>query len=115
MTVHRYVCEQRHGPSDLFALHRCGVPACINPNHLRWGGPKENSDDSKAHGTLAVGERCGPARLKETQVREIKQRLKERLVRGDLIALARKFNVNKATILDIKQNRTWRHVTSEGE
>jgi hypothetical protein len=36
-------------------------------------------------------------------------------VRGDLIALARKFNVNKATILDIKQNRTWRHVTSEGE
>lgn len=115
VTTHRYVCEQRHGPSSLFALHRCGVPACINPNHIRWGTPKENTQDCKDHGTLAVGERSGPARLKETQVRAIKQRLKQPLVRGDLMALAREYDVDKATILDIKQNRTWRHVILEGE
>jgi len=115
VTTHRYVCEQRHGPSQLYALHRCGVPACINPNHIRWGTAKENTQDSKEHGTLAVGERSGAARLKEAQVREIKRRLTQPLARGDLAALARKYDVNKATILDIKQSRTWRHVILKDE
>ncbi len=115
VTTHRYVCEQKHGPSNLFAIHKCGVPSCINPRHLRWGTPKENAEDARAHGTLAIGERAGHARLKECQVREIKKRLKQPMVRGDLAAIARKYNVDKATILDIKQNRSWRHVILEGE
>lgn len=115
VTTHRYVCEQKHGPSDLHALHRCGVPACINPNHLRWGTPQENTDDCKAHGTMAKGERAGHARLTEIQVREIRLRLTQPMKRGDVKALARKYSVNKATILDISKSRTWRHVTLEGE
>lgn len=31
---------------SLHALHSCDNPPCINPDHLRWGNPKENHQDS---------------------------------------------------------------------
>lgn len=115
VTTHRYVCEQRHGPSDLYALHKCGVAACLNPKHIRWGTPQENTDDCRAHGTLAKGERGGTARLTEAQVREIKLRFMAPMKRGDVMATARHYGVDKATIRDIANNRTWRHVTLAAE
>jgi len=43
--VHRIVCELAHGPSDLYALHRCDTRECCNPAHLRWGTASENTRD----------------------------------------------------------------------
>jgi len=35
----------------LSILHRCGRPACVNPNHLYEGNARDNALDSVAHGT----------------------------------------------------------------
>jgi hypothetical protein len=43
--VHRHVCEQAHGPSEMLALHSCDNPPCINPRHLRWGTQSDNMRD----------------------------------------------------------------------
>lgn len=109
-TVHRYVCEQVHGPSTLFALHRCGNASCINPRHIRWGTPMENAIDRANHGMDRRGDECSQAVLSTDDVRKIKQRLAQPLKRGDKIAIAREYGVSKSTILDIDAGRAWRHV-----
>lgn len=36
----------------LFALHSCDAPPCVNPTHLRWGTPKENTHDAVSRGRM---------------------------------------------------------------
>jgi hypothetical protein len=40
-------------PEAPCALHRCDNPRCVNPDHLRWGTLKENSQDMSAKGRAA--------------------------------------------------------------
>lgn len=46
-----FVCD----PGDLFVLHRCDVPACVNPEHLFTGTQQENIDDCRAKGRFRPG------------------------------------------------------------
>ena len=34
-------------PKGRWMLHSCDNPKCINPDHLRWGTPKENAKESE--------------------------------------------------------------------
>lgn len=38
---------------QIFALHSCDNPPCVNPDHLWWGTPKENSIDASKKKRLA--------------------------------------------------------------
>lgn len=67
--AHRFVCEQTHGVAeDMMATHKCGVSACINPRHLRWGTAKSNTEDAIRHGTIK-------RYFTKRQVRALKQEL----------------------------------------
>lgn len=67
---------------------------------------------SKSHIGLSTGEKNGQAKLNESQVIEIKLLLKEGIKSSEL---AKKYNVQKSTISDIKNGHRWKNVILEGE
>lgn len=52
---------------DLFALHRCDNPMCVNPDHLWWGTQKENIRDALAKGRLDLSGLALAPQLKATR------------------------------------------------
>lgn len=72
----RYMCLLSNGqpPRDWYqAAHTCGngKGGCVNPAHLRWATPRENSLDRNSHGTMRRGESHHMARISDRQVNEI--------------------------------------------
>lgn len=61
--AHRKMCELAHGEPkpDMVARHLCGVPECVNPRHLAWGTPKENTEDIAFHAEHGVGPEAAQA------------------------------------------------------
>ena len=106
----RVVCILVHGdpPSSKHeAAHdpiKCNNPSCVNPNHIRWVLPGENSADRKRSGTWAHGEKAGRARLTEAIVREIRQDPR------DAGEISRELGMSKSAIVHARTYKTWKHV-----
>lgn len=49
LRAHRLSYEHHHGliPDGMFVLHRCRVPACVNPDHLFLGDKKEKGQHDR--------------------------------------------------------------------
>ena len=91
--AHRVSYEIHHGkiPHGLCVLHKCDVPACVNPSHLFLGTKRENMLDKISK------DRCNlTTKLTESDVIEI------RLDNGTQRAIALKYGVCQATISMIK-------------
>jgi hypothetical protein len=73
--------------------------------NLRWGSPKENSQDAKSHGTLMKGGGVNTARLTEEQVLQIRGQI-------DICfsSLSREFGVTPSTIRNAYLGITWSHL-----
>lgn len=117
--VHKLVLTAFVGPRpesvDGERMEGCHFPDRDRTNNrvgnLRWGTSKENSEDSKIHGTLALcgarGESHHSAKLTDSKVREI-----IRLHQGGRSArlLAKDFGVAHQTIYRVVERRGWKHV-----
>ena len=110
--AHRVSWKLHRGdiPSDLNVLHRCGVAACVNPNHLYLGTLKDNARDTIAMGRQRLpdnrGERAKWAKLSAGQaifIRSMKGKEKA-------VTLARQFNVSRAAVYQIWCGANWRSV-----
>ena len=104
----RFLYEKAYGklPENVFVLHSCDNPMCINLEHLHPGTALENSHEAVTRGRIAHGEQCHLAKLTAPQVRTIMNLLPSHT---DL-ELARQFGVVPATIWFIRTGRTWKHV-----
>ena len=96
-------------PDDKLILHKCDIPACVNPEHLYCGTYSENTRDAIKRNrynrfSRVRGENHGRAVLTEIQVIEI---LKSKERTADL---SRKYNVNFMTISCIRKNKSWKHL-----
>lgn len=109
--AHHVACAISCGPrpSDrlAYAAHSCGTPACVNPRHLRWATPTENSLDRRLHGTHNDGENNAHCRLTDADVAEIIQARPTTTCR----ALAMRYGVSVSRISAIVNGRARRRLT----
>lgn len=110
--VSRIVCRREHGKPptpEHQARHLCGKghEGCVNRHHLVWGTRAENEADKITHGTSNQGQRHGMSKLTNQDIR----RIRKLLDRGwSTVRVARKYNVYRGTIRNIKIGETWSHV-----
>lgn len=137
--AHRIAWELSNGCllGDLYCLHSCDNPGCVNPSHLRQGTQKDNMRDmikkgrypklrnmpagddhwsrrrpeliarGPRHGAYVKGEIHRCTKLTESDVSAIRQQ------RGGgalLRELADKFGISISTAGNICQRKTWAHV-----
>ncbi len=112
--VSRYLCEAIHGaaPSVIHqAAHSCGrgQDGCVNPRHLRWATPSENTNDKLAHGTLVAalpGRENFNGKLTDADVIEIRRLF------GSLpqVFIARRFGISQSNVSAIGRRETWGHL-----
>ena len=108
--AHRFVHELTQGAplGDVWVLHRCDTPRCVNPNHHFFGDARDNKADCVAKGRHARGQRLPFSKLNAEAVREIRSSSLSAVV------LAAKFNVHKNSIKNVRSGATWQHVRDEG-
>lgn len=91
-------------PRELYVLHRCDTPGCVNPAHLFLGTHADNMADREAKRRAARGEAAGKASFTNEQVRAI---------RADPRAyteIAKDYGVGSSSVGDVRTGRSWAHV-----
>jgi len=114
--AHRYSYEHHHPLTtpmsgiDLYILHSCNNPACVNPAHLRLGTHQENMNDMTQYGrgVALKGEKNGYAKLNENQVLEIRNRYDAGGITQQ--KLADEYGVSVSLIGRIINRNRWSHI-----
>ena len=107
--VHRLVLTAFRGPcpAGCQTRHLDGSKANNGLANLAWGSARENQHDRKIHGTSSAGERNPAAKLKESDVREIRRIAAMGWACGKIGYV---FGVRGCTIARIVCRDTWKHV-----
>lgn len=107
----RAIYEKYNGniPDGLFVCHRCDVPTCINPEHLFLGTCRDNIDDKVMKNRQTKGEGVKTSKLTEKEAAQIKYRHKDKFCRE----VARLYNVSTTTIVNIRNNKSWKHIKED--
>jgi hypothetical protein len=103
-------------PNNLFVLHNCDNPACVNPKHLFLGTQEDNMKDKVNKNRQAKGEDNGSSKLVQEEVDEIRtlwsaelaERAKGKGIQLTQKELGERFGVSQMTISDIVNNKYWK-------
>lgn len=90
------------------ASHLNGIKTDCRLDNLKWESRLENEQRKIEHGTRPRGERAGPARLTEDDVRAIRKMRAEEGISFQKIADL--FKVSKKNVMLICRGEAWRHV-----
>ena len=106
---HRLIYELTKGSiNELFILHSCDNPLCVNPDHLRPGTHAENMRDKVIRKRQPYGEQVKISKLIGEQVQEIRNlRNFEHL---NFCHLAELYNVSSLTIRNSVNLLTLKHI-----
>ncbi len=84
-------------PNGLQVLHKCDIPACVNPDHLFVGTIDDNQIDKAIKGRAQK-------KLIPDQVRSIRNDDRTMKVIGE------DYGVSAANICNIKKRNAWKHI-----
>ena len=107
--AHRWLYQYVHNKSlepNIFVCHTCDNPLCVNPSHLFEGTPQDNMTDKikKGRQKNLKGVKHQNSRLTEQQVLDIRNDSRR------AIDIAKKYNISKWYVYEIKSKKTWRHI-----
>lgn len=93
-------------PGEELVIHRCGNPSCCNPNHLFIGTAKELGEINRTLKKMPRqdGHHNRNSKLSESQVEEIRQRIKSG--EGNT-SIAADYPVSHSMISKIRQGNSW--------
>lgn len=94
-------------PPGMLVCHHCDNPACVNPDHLYIGTPKDNASDIDRRGRRPLGERAPNAKLTRATVSSARALLASGM---SVSAASRALSVNVRTLSDVARGVSWSHV-----
>lgn len=111
--VTRRVCLAVYGEAPTpthVAAHGCGNGhlGCINPRHLRWAMPAENSQEMVAHGRSSRGRSMAKIPLNAKQILEIYRRAH---AGENQYQIASEFGIAQTAVSSIKRGKNWGWLT----
>lgn len=108
LSVHKLVLEAFRGPcpEGHEACHANDIKADNRLSNLSWGTPSQNQHDAIRNGKSQVGELKPNAKLKNSQISEIRLKLENN---GCIAHIARNYGVSESAIRNIKLGKSWRH------
>jgi hypothetical protein len=108
--AHRASWEIHNGaiPDGLCVLHKCDNPQCVNPDHLFLGTIVDNDKDRDAKGRTRKGDAHKFAKLRATQIPEIRRRI----ATGEKHeSIAADYGVSAGVISQVGRRKIWKHVS----
>lgn len=105
--AHRYVWEQKHGPtpSYQFCLHKCDNRRCVNPDHIFLGSYKENAHDMISKGRAKLYTRAKITKEDAEQIRRDFVRVNSR--KSNAKELAGRYGVQVGAIYAVVHGKVW--------
>lgn len=106
--IHRLILEAFVGPcpEGMEARHLDNDPTNNRLDNLCWGTPKENTEDRRRHGTMAIGERIGCAKLTAKDIGRIYDLYEE----GHMIKeIGDIFSIDHSSTSKILRGLYWSH------
>lgn len=96
-------------PSDLWVLHRCENPPCVNPDHLFLGTGGDNVRDMVAKGRQITRQIAGVLNPKAKLTWEMVRTIRARAAAGEIgYRLAKEYGVSTAPIYRIIKGLNWK-------
>ncbi len=96
-------------PDEVWVLHSCDNPCCINVDHLFPGNNDINVKDKvkKNRQSRMLGESHPRSKLKEKDIHAIR---KMRVDGVKVFEISKIYNVDLSSIYLIVNNKTWKHI-----
>jgi hypothetical protein len=102
-------------PKGMFICHKCDVPACVNPEHLFIGTPKDNHTDMRNKNRHSNPPRnlhdCGEYRYNSKLNDDLVRNIRIEYSHGaSMYSIAKRLQMSNTTISKVINRLSWKHV-----